>query len=72
MRAKHVIKTSLKTSKARNAANLGKAFKYYAQYPGVMQGSEEWKRAKLWGPRTRFGANISHINENSWTAVSYA
>ena len=40
--------------------NLQKiTLKYYAQYPGVMQGSQEGKRAKLWGPRARFGANIS-------------
>ena len=32
---------------------------YVAQYPGVMQGSQEGKRAKLWGPRAHFGANIS-------------
>ena len=31
----------------------------HAQYPGVMQGSQEGKRAKLWGPRAHFGANIS-------------
>ena len=24
-----------------------------------MQGSQEGKRAKLWGPRAHFGANIS-------------
>ena len=35
------------------------AFKYYAQYPGAMQGSQEGKSAKLWGPRAHFGANIS-------------
>ena len=34
-------------------------FEYYAQYPGVMQGSQEGKRAKLWGPHAHFGANIS-------------
>ena len=39
--------------------DVGKAFKYYAQHPGVMQGSQEGKRAKLWGPRAQFGANIS-------------
>ena len=39
--------------------DVGKAFKYHAQYPGVMQGSQEGKRAKLWGPRAHFGANIS-------------
>ena len=39
--------------------DIGKAFKYHAQYPGVMQGSQEGKRAKLWGPRAHFGANIS-------------
>ena len=39
--------------------DVAKAFKYYAQYPGVMQGSQEGKRAKLWGPRAHFGANIS-------------
>ena len=27
--------------------DVGKAFKYHAQYPGVMQGSQEGKRAKL-------------------------
>ena len=30
-----------------------------AQYPGVMQGSQQGKRAKLWGPRAHFRANIS-------------
>ena len=39
--------------------DVGKAFKYYPQYPGVMRGSQEGKRAKLWGPRVHFGANIS-------------
>ena len=39
--------------------DVGKPFKYYAQYPRVMQGSQEGKRAKLWGPRVHFGANIS-------------
>ena len=39
--------------------DVDKAFKYHAQYPGVMQGSQEGKRAKLWGPRAHFGANIS-------------
>ena len=39
--------------------DVGKAFEYYAQYPGVMQGSQEGKRAKLWGPPAHFGANIS-------------
>ena len=39
--------------------HVGKAFKYYAQYPGVMQGSQEGKRAKLWGLRANFGADIS-------------
>ena len=39
--------------------DVGNAFEYYAQYPGVMQGSEEGKRAKLWGPCAHFGANIS-------------
>ena len=34
-------------------------FEYYAQYPGVMQGSQEGKRAKLWGPHAHFGANVS-------------
>ena len=40
---------------------VGKAFKYYDQYAGVMQGSQEGKRAKLWGPRAHghFGADIS-------------
>ena len=37
--------------------NVGKAFKYHAQYPGVTQGSQEGKT--LWGPRGHFGANIS-------------
>ena len=27
--------------------DVGKAFKYHAQYPGVMQGSQEGKLAKL-------------------------
>ena len=39
--------------------DVGKTFKYHAQYPGVMQGSQEGKRAKLWGQRAHFGANIS-------------
>ena len=39
--------------------DVDKAFKYHAQYPGVMQGSQEGKRAKLWGPRAHFGANVS-------------
>ena len=39
--------------------DVGKAFEYYAPYPGVMEGSQEGKRAKLWGPRAHFGANIS-------------
>ena len=39
--------------------DVGKAFKYHAKYPGVMQGSQEGKRAKLCGPRAHFGANIS-------------
>ena len=39
--------------------DVGKAFKYHAQYPGVMQGSQEGKRAKLWDPRAHSGANIS-------------
>ena len=39
--------------------DVGKAFKYHTQNPGVMQGSQEGKRAKLWGPRAHFGANIS-------------
>ena len=39
--------------------DVGKTFKYHAQYIGVMRGSQEGKRAKLWGPRTHFGANIS-------------
>ena len=39
--------------------DVDKAFKYHGQYPGVMQGSQERKCAKLWGPRAHFGANIS-------------
>ena len=39
--------------------DVGKAFKYYAQYPGVMQRSEGAKRANFWGPRAHFGADIS-------------
>ena len=39
--------------------DVGKTFKYRAQYPGVIQGSQEGIRAKLWGPRAHFGANIS-------------
>ena len=35
-----------------------KALKYYVQCPGVMQGSQEGKRATLCGPRAHFGANI--------------
>ena len=38
---------------------VGKAFKYYAQCPGVMEGFHEGKRAQLWGPFAHFGANIS-------------
>ena len=48
-----------KKSDLTNVPELGKAFKYYAQYPGVMQGSQEGKRAKLWRPRDHFGTNIS-------------
>ena len=39
--------------------DVGKTFKNHAQYPGVMQRSQEGKRAKLWGPRAHFGAIIS-------------
>ena len=42
--------------------DVDKAFKYHAQYPGVMQGSQEEKRAKLWGPACPFRSK--HINEN--------
>ena len=39
--------------------DVGKAFKYHAQYPGVMQGSQEGKfRSK-------------HINENSSTILKH-
>ena len=38
---------------------LAKHSKYYPQYPGVMRGSQEGKRSKLWGPLAHFGANIS-------------
>ena len=46
-------------SELKSDPDVGKTFKYHAQYPGVMQGSQEGKRAKLWGPRAHFGANIS-------------
>ena len=39
--------------------DVGKAFEYYAQYPGVMKWSQKGKRTKLWGPRAHYGANIS-------------
>ena len=39
--------------------DVGKAFEYHAQYPGLMQWSLEGKRAKSCGPRACFGANIS-------------
>ena len=29
------------------------------RFPGIMQGSQEGKLAKLWGQRAHFGANIS-------------
>ena len=41
----------------RECSDDGKALKYCAQYPGVMQESQEGKRANLWGPRAHFGAN---------------
>ena len=40
-------------------SDVGKAFKYYALYPGVTQGSQKGKHTNLWGPRAHFGANIS-------------
>ena len=46
-------------SELKSDTDVGKTFKYHAQYPGVMQGSQEGKRSKLWGPRAHFGANIS-------------
>ena len=42
----------------RQGSDDGKALKYCAQYPGVMQGSQEGKRTNLWGPCAHFGANI--------------
>ena len=48
-----------KKSDVKSDPDVGKTFKYHAQYPGVMQGSQEGKRAKSWGPRAHFGANIS-------------
>ena len=44
-------------------SDVGKALKYYAQYPGVMQGSQRGKRANLWGPACLFRSK--HINENN-------
>ena len=41
-------------SDLKSDLDVGKTFKYHAQYPGVMQGSQEGKRAKLWGPRAHF------------------
>ena len=41
----------------RQESKDAKAFNNYAQYP-VMQGSQEGKRADLWGPRAQFGVNI--------------
>ena len=42
----------------RQRSDDSKALKYYAQCPGVMQGSQEKKRATLWDPCDHFGANI--------------
>ena len=42
----------------RQRSDDGKALKYCAQYPGFMQGSQEGKRANLWGPCAQFGAII--------------
>ena len=45
---------------SQTAKTVFSHLKCYAQYPGVMQGSQEEKRAyKLWVPRVHFGANIS-------------
>ena len=53
----------------RQRSDDGKALKYCAQYPGVMQGTQEGKRANLWGPCAHFGANIpmkiGHKNNNN-------
>lgn len=42
----------------RQRSDDGKALKYYAQCPGVLQGSQEKKRATLWDRCDHFGANI--------------
>ena len=53
----------------RQRSDDGKALKYCAQFPGVMQGSQEGKRTNLWGPCAHFGANIpmkiGHNNKNN-------
>ena len=59
-------------SDLKSDPDVGKTFQQHAQYPGVMQGSQEGKRAKLWGPRAHFGANISmKIETSSWEIYLY-
>ena len=54
-------------SDLKSDPDVGKTFKQHVQYPGVMQESQEGKRAKLWGPRAHFGPNISmKIEISSW------
>ena len=55
----------------RQCSDDGKALKYYAQYPGVMQESQEGKRANLWGPRAHFGANIPMKITRHWNFPEY-
>ena len=50
----------------RQCSDDGKALKYCAQYPGVMQESQEGKRANLWCPRAHFGANIPMKITRHW------
>ena len=55
--------------------DVGKGFKYYAQYSGVMQGSQEGKREKkrkekkrkVMGPACPFRSK--HIDENSMEII---
>ena len=54
---KHEITLLLGARNIREQPKDAKAFKCYAQYP-VMQGSQEGKRADLWGLRAQLGVNI--------------
>ena len=55
----------------RQCSDDGKALKYCPQYPGVMQESQEGKRADLWGPRAHFGANIPMKITRHWNFPEY-